>query len=200
MASRNKESVGGDWMELSRDLAKAEKELRIEKWVRIVIGYRNERNECVDLYLYDLPREVYERHRWIVRWRCARLQCRFPRFAVQCYYDYYDRRTGLKTGMGSCLSALAAAKAQVTKAERNMEKYILHQKEKYPLFGYDENADPALIKYREKLAAKKLKLVVAEQTIRDAVENHKQEMCGSTPLVGKSQQAFKDSHQITIRL
>lgn len=161
-------------MQAARDMAKAERELGIEHWVYITIGYYNKKREKVKLYVYDLPRELYERRRWVVRWRTSRLQCEHPRDDICTYHCYYDKRTGLKTDYNSCLSKLAAAKAQVTKAKRSEERYIAAQKERYPLF-YDEAADPELIKFRDKLARKIGNCRMLEENIRAAVEKHRAE-------------------------
>ena len=61
---------------------------------------------------------MLERYRWVVRWRTARFQCRFPRDTITTTYGYYDKRTGLKLDVDSCLSKLRAAKAQITLANR----------------------------------------------------------------------------------
>ena len=50
----------GDWFQMAKDYAKAEKELKIENWVQISICYGHG-HQSVTLYTYDLPREVYER-------------------------------------------------------------------------------------------------------------------------------------------
>ena len=57
------------WWEYARELAKAERELKIEKWVYISIEYKEENGERVVLYHYDLPRELHERYRWVIRRR-----------------------------------------------------------------------------------------------------------------------------------
>ena len=62
-----------DFYQYAKDLAKAEKELKIEHWVQISICY-GYGHQSVTLYTYDLPREVYERRMWVIRWRVARLQ------------------------------------------------------------------------------------------------------------------------------
>lgn len=54
-----------NWWEYARELAKAECELKIEKWVYISIEYRTKELERVVLFHYDLPREIYERYRWV---------------------------------------------------------------------------------------------------------------------------------------
>ena len=86
-----------DWWEYAKELAKAERELQIGHWVRISIEYRDEAGDTVRLHSYDLPRELHERYRWVVRWREARLQCLHPRRHIHTYYSYYDKRTGLRT-------------------------------------------------------------------------------------------------------
>ena len=173
MAGRRLESTE-DWQQYVRDHAKAERELRIEHWVWVGIGYRDGSNGMVTLYSYDLPRGMSERYRWVIRWRTARLQCLHPRRNITAWYSYYDKRTGLETGFNSCLGKLAAGKAQVTKARRSREGYIAAQKKNYPLF-YDPAADQDLIKFDEKLARKVENLRILEENIRQAVENRRRE-------------------------
>lgn len=68
------ESVN-DWWEYAKGLARAERELQIERWVYISIGYKDEAGNPVRLHSYNLPRELHERYRWVIRWRVAKLQC-----------------------------------------------------------------------------------------------------------------------------
>lgn len=141
-----------DWWEYARELAKAERELGVDKWVYISIEYRTEERERVVLFRYDLPRGIYERYRWVVRWRHARLQCRYPKEDVQTYFSYYDRRTGLNMDFGSALSRLSAAKAQITIARRREQEYIEHQRQNNLFFN--EADDEMLAKFRRKLHEK----------------------------------------------
>ncbi len=171
---RHKQESTDDWQQYARDYAKAERELQIEHWVWISIGYRNESRETITLHTYDLPRELMERYRWVIRWRTARLQCQYPRRSITAWHSYYDKRTGLITDFNSGLTKLIAAKAQITKAERCIERHIAAQRAKYPLF-YDESTDTELVKYREKLARKIENCHRAEENIRMAVENHRRE-------------------------
>lgn len=173
MSRRRQEHIE-DWEQDTRDLARAERELRIEHWVRVSIGYLNARGETVILYGYDLPRGMHERYRWVIRWRTARLQCLYPRESVCTYYGYYDKRTGLKTDFNSCLHKLAAAKAQITKARRSEENHIAAMKNKYPMF-YNPDEDAELIKYRIKLGRKVENCRELEESIRQAVDRHQQE-------------------------
>lgn len=107
-----------DFMALAKAYAQAERALRIERWVIVTFELRKTDGPIEILYRYDLPRTMLKRYRWVVRWRTARFQCRFPRDTITATYCYYDKRTGLKFGVDSCLSKLRAAKAQITLAKR----------------------------------------------------------------------------------
>ena len=144
-----------DWMEYARELARAERELRIERWVFISI-------ECKDGAGYPV-----RRHRWVVRWRESRLQCLYPKRQINTYYSYYDRRTGLRTDFNSSLSRLSAAKAQISIAERKEREYIHYQRTNNLFF--DENTDEQLVRFREKLRMKKEKYTALEHEIRSEV-------------------------------
>ena len=159
-----------DWFQMDKDLAKAEKELKIENWVQISICYGHG-HQSVILYTYDLPREVYERRMWVIRWRVARLQCQYPRNDVYTSFYYYDKRSGESLEVSSCLSNLISAKAQITKAERRMNEYIEHNRQNNLLF--DENTDEELVKFREKLERKKLECVECEKRLEQLVEKRK---------------------------
>lgn len=163
------ESVS-DFYQYAKDLAKAEKELKIENWVQISIccGYGH---QSVTLYTYDLPREVYERRMWVIRWRVARLQCQYPRNDVYSSFYYYDNRSGESLEVSSCLPKLISAKAQITKAERRMNEYI-EQNRQNNLF-FDENTDEELIKFREKLEHKKIECAECEKRLELLVERRR---------------------------
>lgn len=160
-----------DWWEYARELAKAERELKIEQWVFISIEYKDADGHTHRLHSYDLPRELYEKYRWVVRWREARLQCLHPRETVSTYYSYYDKRTGLKTGFNSCLSKLAATKAQITLAERKEKAYLDYQKQNNLFF--DEQTDEELIKFRIKLRTKKENYAALSEVTKTEVIKYK---------------------------
>ena len=159
-----------DYYQFAKDLAKAEKELKIENWVQISICY-GYGHQSVTLYTYDLPREVYERRMWVIRWRVARLQCRHPRNDVYTSFYYYDKRSGESLEVSSCLSKLVSAKAQITKAERRMNEYIEHNRQSNMFF--DENTDEELVKFREKLERKKLECAECEKRLEQLVEKRR---------------------------
>ncbi len=157
-----------DWMEYARELARAERELRVERWVFISIECKDEAGNPIWLHSYDLPRELHERYRWVVRWREARLQCLYPKRQINTYYSYYDKRTGLRTDFNSALSRLSAAKAQISIAERKEREYLQYQRTNNLFF--DESMDEQLVRFREKLRMKKEKYTALEHKIRSEVE------------------------------
>ena len=159
-----------DWFQMAKDYAKAEKELKIEKWVQISICYGNG-HQSATLYTCDFPREVYERRMWVIRWRVARLQCQHPRNDVYTSFYYYDKRSGESLEVSSCLSKLISAKAQITKAERRMNEHIEHNRQNNMFF--DENTDEELVKFKEKLECKKLECEECEKRLEQLVEKRR---------------------------
>lgn len=160
------ESVS-DWFQMAKDLAKAEKELKIEKWVEVTIYYGYAEKQ-VSLYHYNLPREMYFRYQWVIRWRVAKFQCQCPKQTVSTSLYFYDKRSGESMEVGSCLSKLISAKAQVTKAERMMNKYIEYNRQ-HNLF-FDEETDEELVKFKEKLERKKANVAECEKRLEELVK------------------------------
>lgn len=162
------ENMGG-WMEYAREYAKIQREMGIERWVCITIEYRTKERERVILFRYDLPRDIYERRQWVVRWRHARLLCRYPRENVQTFFSYYDRRTGLDMNFGSALSRLSAAKAQITIVRRKEQEYLEYQRQNNMFFN--EAEDETLAKFRWKLQSKIEKYAELEREVMLSVQN-----------------------------
>lgn len=171
---KHKQEDVSDWMEEARELAKVERELQIEKWVIISIEYRTKDCRQVVLFQYDLPRDLYERYQWVIRWREARFQCLYPRENILVYHSYYDKRTGLKTGFNSCLSRLAASKAQITIARKREQEYLSYQRQNNLFF--DENTDEDLVKFREKLKKKEENYHLLYANIQSAVTEHNSQL------------------------
>lgn len=159
-----------DWMQYARDLAKAEKELKIEQWVTISFYRTTERGEKVPLFQYDLPRKVADRYGWVIQWRRARLVCQYPKGNVTHTYSLYDKRSGEDYSFGSCLSSLASAKAQVTKMERAVAEYTAWQKQNNLFFN--EQTDDMLLKALDKLKVKKKNIQEAEKRLRQKAQKH----------------------------
>ena len=159
-----------DYFQYAKDRAKAEKDLKIERWVYISIEYK-EMLESVRLFSYNLPREVYERRTWVIRWRQSKLQCQHPKQNVVCYFSYYDRRSGESLEFNSFLSSLISSKAQVTKAERKMREYIEYNRQNNMFF--EESTDEELVKFRNKLERKKTECAECEKRLELLVERRR---------------------------
>ena len=159
-----------DWFQTAKDYAKAEKELKIEQWVEVTLYY-GYADKQVSLYHYNLPREMYFRYQWVIRWRMAKLQCQYPKQIVSTSLYFYDKRTGESMEVSGCLSKLISAKAQVTKAERMIREYIEHNRQNNMFF--DENTDEKLIKFREKLDRKKANVAECEKRLKSIIGKRK---------------------------
>ena len=168
-----KQESMGDCFQMAKDYAKAEKELKIENWVQISICCGHGR-QSVTLYTYDLPREVYKRRMWVIRWRMAKLQCKYPKQIVSKSLYFYDKRSGESMDISSCLSKLISAKAQITKAERMMNEYIKYNRQNNIFF--DENTDEELAKFKEKLERKKANVVECEKRLESLVEKRRKNL------------------------
>jgi hypothetical protein len=73
------------------------------------------------LFTFDLPREVYERREWVVRWRVAKLQCLYPRNYITPYFTYYCKKTKLPIYKG-VLDKMISAKRMITTILNKMEE------------------------------------------------------------------------------
>ena len=153
-----------DFMQLVKDYAKAEKELEVQHWVFISIERTDGNCNYERLFIYDLPREVYERRRWVIEWRRSRLVCRYPKGNVRCYFSYYDKRLGNDIRLNEDLRRLISAKAQVTKIQRKIDEYVAYNRTNNLFF--DEKTDEDLRKAREKLLAKMFAVQSAEERLK----------------------------------
>lgn len=160
--------IGNDWMQAAKDLAKAEKDLGIQKWVLISFYRKNEKGEAEKIFEYDLPRELWIKWNWVVNWRRAKLICMFPRREVYSTLSFYDKRSGYEIGIGTCLSKLISAKAQVAKVQRSIDNYISWQRRNNMFF--DENTDEKLILIRKKLAIKITNVHEAEERLKSKIK------------------------------
>lgn len=162
-----------DFIQLAKDYAKAEKELEVQHWVFISIERTDGRCNYERLFCYDLPREVYERRRWVIEWRKSRFVCKYPKGNIRCYTSYYDKRLGMDTRLNEDLHRLISAKAQVTKVQRKIEEYVAYNRA-HNLF-FDENTDTDLQKAREKLATKIANVRAAEERMKLKIKQIQEE-------------------------
>lgn len=160
-------SVGYDWMQAAKDLAKAEKDLGVQKWVLITFYRKNEKGEAEKIFEYDLPRELWIKWNWVVNWRRAKLICMFPRGEVYNTMLFYDKRSGYETSINTFLGRLISAKAQATKVQRSIDNYIAWNRRNNMFF--DENTDEKLIILRGKLFAKINNIHEAEERLKSKI-------------------------------
>ena len=115
-------------------------------------------------YSFDLDKEADEIEKAVkaVLWNVTHTYC------------LYDRHSGEDYSFGSCLSSLAAAKAQVTRMERRIREYTTWQKQNNLFF--DEQTDEMLQKAVTKLKIKKENVQEAERRLQRKAEKHQREM------------------------
>ena len=162
-----------DFMQLAKYYAKAEKELGVQHWVFITIELTDRNCNYVRLFSYDLPREVYERRRWVIEWRKSRFVCQYPKGNVGCYFSYYDKRLGKDIRLNEDLRRLISAKAQVTKIQRMIDEYVAYNRV-HNLF-FEESTDADLLKAREKLSIKIAAVQAAEERMKIKIKQIKKE-------------------------
>lgn len=95
--------------------AKIEREMGVIRYVYISIEKRGKTAEV--LHRYDLPHEIYKKYHWVIRWRIAYWQCKYPREHISSCFYFYDKKSGLELGYNTLLSKYVSAKAQVTKVK-----------------------------------------------------------------------------------
>lgn len=161
-----------DWMQYAKDLAKAERELGIEHWIYITFEIRNEDRNREVLHKIDIPRDMLDRWRWLIEWRKAKLVCKYPRKRVQVYHCFYDKRTGLQTGFDFLLGKVSSAKAQITKVERAIARYIDYKTHNDLFFNID--TDEQLLKAYGKLEQKKTNYQKMYDVLQEEVKKHKE--------------------------
>lgn len=165
------ERIGDEWMQQAKDYAKAEKELKIDKWVLIVFSRTKENGEVEEVFRYDLPREIWQKWKWVIDWRRAKLICKYPREGVRTSLSFYDNRSGESLEIKSSLSRLISAKAQVTKVQKSIDDYIAWNRANNIFFS--ENEDEKLIAIRSKLAVKVANIAEAEECLKLKVERRR---------------------------
>lgn len=159
-----------EYMQYAKDLAKAERELKIEHWVYISFEIKNENRNREILHKIDIPRVLYDRWQWVIEWRRAKLVCKYPRKHIWVYHSYYDKRTGLETGFGTMLGKLSAAKAQVTKMERIIAQYVEYMSQN-DLF-FNPETDERLLKANGKLERKIQHCALLHAELEQEVKQH----------------------------
>lgn len=163
-------NIGSEAMQYAKDMAKAEKELKIEPYVSISLCYKDEQGNEVKAKTYTLSRESLNRWLWVINWRRAKLICENPRRTIYTTYYYFDKNSGLDYSFRSDLSRLASLKGRITQQERAIESYIASKSR--DLF-FDQETDEQLIKIRAKLQRAKENMQAATERMIKKVEQLK---------------------------
>ena len=103
----------------------------ITRWVKVTItmcqdkapGEPDHTQKPETLYIYDLPREVYERRKWVISWRHAKFICQYPRRTLNLCHAFYDKKTGLDLAYNAPLNNLISAKRMITKTTNALNEY-----------------------------------------------------------------------------
>ena len=159
------ESVS-DWMELAKAYDKAEREQEVTPYV--IVSLRNKKTG-VELYRYDIPREMFWKYSWVIDWRAARLLCQNPREGIAHVLSFYDKKSGLDYGFGSLISKLTSAKANATIAGNKLQAYIASQAGN---MFFDEGNDEIATKFKAKISHYNSKAKELEQEIKAKVQQY----------------------------
>lgn len=152
------------YLQEAKEIAKVEKSLSIERWVKITI-YK----DCNDvLHQYDLPRNMQERWEWVIFWRRAKFQCLYPRNRITLGFSHYRKVMGVTLKMQDDINTFVAAKAQVTRQERLLKEYVEFRRKDRDLF-YDIKKDFKFQKIKQKLSEKKDQVEKAEARLINKV-------------------------------
>lgn len=176
----------GSFYEEAKEIAKAEKSIGAERWVKVSIerNVRGDFQNCIVTHTYDLPVDMVKRWEWVIRWRRARTQCQFPRDIITQSCFYYKKVLGVTINMQHDLDRFISAKAQVTKQRNILNAYIEQRRKENDLF-YDENRDEQLMKVKKKLALKEKNVAEAEKRLMLKVAEAKRKNCSSVNEEGK---------------
>lgn len=167
----NKQESIQNYFLMAKEIAKQEKNLGIERWDFISIEREgNKEGDHVRLYKYDLPRHLAEKYDWVLRWRAAKLQCKYPRYCIRIYHSPYKKVMGVNIGMQKEIDSFVAAKAQYTGQKRILDEYISKEKESNMFFS--EVSDPMVLKIWAKLELKKALIEQAEARITAKVKQY----------------------------
>lgn len=131
-------------------------EVTVEPWVEISIVRRTKFTDPPEtLHVYNLPRRMLEKWRWVIDWRVARFKCKTPRDQILTYHCFYDKKTGFEMNVMSVYAQYVSAKAWLTKARKALDQYI--EIKKGELFQ-DLESDPKYRALKVKVQAKVEKL------------------------------------------
>lgn len=139
-----------DYFEQQKVEQQIEKDLNINRWVIISIGYRSKdfRTPDVLLFKYNIPLYMSKKYDYVIRWRAAKLQCNYPKESICTWYTHYDKNTSLKLEHDSLYTKVIRWKGLVTRAKNIIKKY---EEERLKTLFHDFENDPIWLDAQEKL-------------------------------------------------
>lgn len=160
-----------DYFEQQRAEEQVEKELNVNRWVIVSIGYRSRdyRTPDVLLYKYNIPVYLKEKYNWVIRWRTAKIQCQHPKEDICTWYTNYDKRTSLRLEHDSLYTKIISAKAWLTRAKNKVKKY---EEERNKTLFQDFENDPIWLDAMQKVKAKENKLTHLQEVLRIETEKY----------------------------
>ncbi|WP_134087876.1 hypothetical protein [Olivibacter sp. XZL3] len=147
-------------------------DIKIQKYVKLrIVKYALRENGSTDyhegkeyLKTYDLPRDLYERKKWVMRWRTAWFQCRYPKNEVFMSLSFYDNKSGDDLELEPLLNRLVSAKRMVTKLQNAIAEY---EAEREAELIWEKEYDPFYQKGLSKLARYKEQRDLLQQQADD---------------------------------
>jgi hypothetical protein len=160
-----------EYFEQQRAEEQVEKELNVNRWVIISIGYRSRDYKTPDvlLYKYNIPVYLKEKYDWVIRWRAAKIQCRHPKEYICTWYTHYDRRTSLRLEHDSLYTKIIAAKAWLTRARNKVKKY---EEERGRTLFHDFENDPVRLDAMRKVRVKEERLIKLQELLKIETEKY----------------------------
>lgn len=160
-----------DYFEQQRAEEQVEKELNVNRWVIISIGYRSRDYKTPDvlLYKYNIPVYLKEKYSWVIRWRAAKLQCQYPKEDICTWYTNYDKRTSLKLEHDSLYTKVIRWKGLVTRAKNIIKEY---EEERLKTLFHDFQNDPIWLDAQTKLKQREDRLAELQELLRIETEKY----------------------------
>jgi hypothetical protein len=160
-----------DYFEQQEAEKAVEKELNVNRWVVVSIGYRSRDYKSPDvlLFKYDIPVYLREKYDWVIRWRAARIQCQYPKQDICTWYTNYDKKTSLRLGHDSLYTRIISAKAWLTRARNKVKKY---EEERNKTLFHDFENDPIWLDAMQKVKAKEERLADLQEVLRTETEKY----------------------------
>lgn len=157
-----------DYFEQQKAEEQLEKELNVNRWVVISIGYRSRDHKTADtlLYKFDIPLYMSKKYDYVIRWRAAKIQCQHPKEYICTSYTHYDKSTSLRLDHDSLYTKVIRWKGLVTRAKNTIKKY---EEERLKTLFHDFETDPIWLDAQTKLKQREDRLTELQTMLDKAL-------------------------------